>query len=221
MSNSEVVSRILNGLKSLNKDNRISKRYILKVAQEKAKFLLSQKSGSAELYREDNVYTTLKCLELEKVDIIKCGIIEFRSCKQLMKSKKKLPELIYSKLGSSVKQAISLDGMIELKPTTPTQYRLNRQRKTSNNTLYFYVQDGYLYIPDSEVESLELVLIAQDLYDLNECSSCKSKDCKSAWEYEFICSDKLLETVIQETIKEVSITKQIQADQNPNLNEGT
>ena len=221
MNNLEITSRILNTLKSLGKDGRISRRYILKVAQEKAKFLIGQKNGENSLYREQNLYSTLECLEMEKTDLIKCPIIEFRSCKQLMRSKKQLPELIHSKYGASVKEVTSLDGEHLLLPITPYQYRLNKQRKTDSAENYFYVKGNFLYIPDLEVQMVQVNLITQDLYELEQCSECKEKNCKSVWDYEFVCSDKLLEIVLQETLKEVSMTKQIQADQNPNLNEGT
>jgi len=222
MNNLEVTSRILNTLKSLSKDNRTPRRYVLKVAQEKAKFLIGQKLGESSLYREQNLYSTLECMEMEKADLIKCPIIEFRSCKQLMRSKKQLPELIHSKYGASVKEVTSLDGEFLLLPITPYQYRLNKQRKDGlKGENFFYIKDNYLYIPELEVKMVQVVLITQDLYDLEECSECKDNSCKSVWDYEFICSDKLLEVVLQETLKEVSMTKQIQADQNPNLNEGT
>lgn len=199
----------------------ISRRFILKVGQEKAKFLISQKNGENSLYREANLLSTLDCFELKKVDIIKCPIIEFRACKQLMRSKKKLPELIYSKYGASIKEVSSLDGEHLLKYITPYQYRLNKQRKTDSQELYFYIKDGYLYLPDLEIQMVQVSLITLDLYDLNELSECKDNNCKSAWDYEFICSDKLMEAVVAETIKEVSLSKQVQEDQNPNLNEGT
>lgn len=220
MNNKEFVSRILNGLKSLTKDSRISRRFVLKVGQEKAKFLISQKLGSSELYREVNLYSSIDCFEMEKVDTIDCPIIEFKTCQQLMRSKKKLPELIHSKYGASIKEVASLAGEYILTPITPYQYRLNKQRKSSSKELYYYIKDGYLYLPDSEILMVQLSVITLDLYDLNKCSACSS-GCKSVWDYEFICSDKLLEAVIGETMKEVSLTKQIQADQNPNLHEGT
>jgi hypothetical protein len=221
MNNLEITSRILNALKTLTKDGRVSRRYVLKVAQEKAKFLISQKLGENSLYREENLRTTLDCFELQKIDTVKCPIIEFRTSSSVMRSKKKLPELIHSKYGSSIKEVTSIDGAFILKPTTPHQYRLNKSRKTDSKEIYFYVKDGYLYLPDSEVKLVQLSLITLDLYDLQECSECSDKPCKSAWEYEFICSDKLLEVVIQETLKEVITTKQVQSDQNPNLNEGS
>ena len=35
--------------------------------------------------------------------------------------------------------------------------------------------------------------------------------------FEFVIPDKLLEVVVSETIKEISFNRQIQEDQNPNL----
>ena len=66
---------------------------------------------------------------------------------------------------------------------------------------------------------VDLVILTTDLYELEQCSSCSENKCKSAWEFKFICPDKLLEVVIQETIKELSLNKQIREDINPNLNE--
>jgi hypothetical protein len=43
MNNKKLVSRILNGVNSINKDARISKRYILEVSTGKAVWLRAQK----------------------------------------------------------------------------------------------------------------------------------------------------------------------------------
>jgi len=221
MNNSEFVSRVINGLKSLGKDNRISRRYILKTGQEKAKFLISQKLNDRSLYREANVFRTLKCFEMERIDVVSCPIIEFKTCSTIMRSKKKLPELIYSKYGSSIKSVTSLDGEIEINSTTPAQHRLDKKRLGYKDKAEYYDKEGSLYIINKEIFAVDVELIPTDLYDLDQCSECREKNCKSAWDYEFVCSDKLLESVVQETIKEVSISKQVQADQNPNLNEGS
>lgn len=221
MNNSNLVSRIQSLLKGTSKDGRIPRRLILKTAESKAKFLISQKLNDRSLYREQNLYQTVSCIELIDQDIIKCPIIEFKSCRNLKRSKLKLPELIHSKYGSSLKEVTSIDGQYSFEPITPSQYRLNKKRTFKTKTDYFYIQDGYLYLPDSEIEIVEIVILTTDLYELEQCSSCSKNKCKSAWDFEFICPDKLLEAVIQETIKELSLNKQIREDGNPNLNEAT
>lgn len=221
MTNKDLTSRIQTLLKGTSKDGRISNRLILKTAESKAKFLISQKLNDRSLYREQNLYQIISCIELIEQDIIRCPIIEFKSCRSLKRSKLKLPELIHSKYGSSLKEVLALDGQFSFEPITPAQYRLNKSRTLKVKKDYFYVQDGYLYLPDSDVEMVSIVVLTTDLYELEQCSSCSKEKCKSAWDFEFICPDKLLEVVIQETIKELSLNKQIREDVNPNLNETT
>jgi len=218
MNNAELVSRVLNTLKANSKDSRISRRLVLSVAESKAKFLISQKLNDKSLFREQNLYQTVECIEMIDSNIINCPIIEFRSCRKLKRSKKKLPDLIHSRYGHSLKEVVSLDGGFTFTPITAYQYRQNKSRSLIDKKDYFYVQDGYLYLPDSDVQSVTLYILTQDLYDLEQCSECSKNKCRSAWEFEFICPDKLLEVVIKDTIQELSITKQIQEDVNPNLN---
>lgn len=218
MLNLEIISRISSTLKTNSKDGRLSRRLILSIAESKAKFLISQKLNDKSLHREQNLYQTVSCIELIDDDIIKCPIVEFRSCRNLKRSKNKLPELIHSRYGHSLKEVTSLDDGITFTNTTPTQYRLNKSRSLQMKGNYFYIKDNYLYLPDSEVLSVTLNVLTQDLYELNTISGCQDGECKSAWEYEFICPDKLIEVVIQETVKELSVTKQIQEDGNPNMN---
>src|SRR5690606_33563428 len=123
---------------------------------------------------------------------------EFRSCRQLKRSKLQLPELIYSRFGSSLKEVTSIDNQHTFYPTTPSQWRQNKKRSLQSKKDYFYIQDGYLYLPDSDVDAVNLLVLTQDLYDLEQCSECSKQKCKSAWDYEFVCPDKLLEVVIQE-----------------------
>lgn len=217
MTNLEITSRVINTVKALSKDNRLSRRYVLKTLQNKAKFYISQKLTDKSLFRESNLYTSLDCVKMKEIDIYKCDIVEFRSCKKLMRSVKKLPELIYSKYGSSILEVTSLDGNYSFLSITPSQFRLNKQRTSNLKQDWFYIKDGYIYLPDSEVMSISLSLITLDLYDLEQCSDCSGNKCKSAWDFEFIVPDKLLEVVISETIKEISLNRQVQEDQNPNL----
>lgn len=220
MTNSEIVSRVRNGLNSISKDDRISRRYILHVAKQKATFLISQKLGDRSLFREDNLYKTVDCFEMEPVDVVRCEILEFRRCKSIMKSKCKLPKLIYSRYGNSLKEVITADGEKEFKPITPSQYRRDNNRLEKPEYIYYYVKDDYLYLLDTEIELVSLYLISMNLDYLEEGCGCKenSEECKSLWDYEFNVPDKLEEAIVGETIKEVAMTKQLPRDENPNSN---
>ena len=215
----ETVSRIINTFKALSKDNKLYRRHVLKVLLDKTTFYISQKLQDKSLFRESNLFTTLDCFEMKSIEVIKCDIIEFRSCKKLMRSKKKLPKLIYSKYGASILEVTSIDGEYLFIPVTPQQFKLNKKRVGASevNQSFYYIKDGYLYLPDSDVRIVSVNLLTLDTYEKEQCSSCSDQKCKSFWDFEFVIPDKLLEVVVSETIKEISFNRQIQEDQNPNL----
>jgi len=219
MLNSEIVSRVTNTINALTKDSRKSRRYILKVCRDIAETLISQKLGEKSLIKEDNIYSTINCFEMERIDVVKCDIIEFRRCKVVMRSKCKLPKLINSRLGNSLKEVTSIDDEREFKAVTPAQYRRNKERGESDY-IYYYVKDGYLYIPDQQILMVNLYLITLETENIDNCSSCSDNEnaCKSLWEHEFNVPSKLVEAVITSAIQQISMSIQIPTDENPNLN---
>lgn len=217
MTNAIIVSRILNGVKALSKDDRSSKRYVLSVARQKAEFYIAAKLNDRSLYKEDNLYKSLDCFELKRIDTIKCDIIEFRTCNNIMKSVKKLPPLVYSKYGNTLKEITNLDGTIDFRATTPSEFRRDKNRIGKDSFIRFYVKDGYLYLLDTIVKSVNLYLLTLETEKIAELSECSTDDCLSLWEHDFICPSKLIENVITETIKEVAGSKQIPSDTNPNM----
>lgn len=216
-TNKEIVSRVKNQFNSTTKDTDKSNRFILFTAKNIAESYISKRLNDKRLFRQDSLYTEITCVEMESVNKYKCDIIEFRSCEKVAKSKFKLPSLIYSKLGNTVKEVTSIDGRYLFKPSTVAQFRRNSKRKKSNvQTEFFYVKDGYLYIPDSEVKMVNIYVLSLDLYELEEISNC-SEGCKSAWDYEFIVPSDLLEQVLRETASIVQTSVQIPEDESPNL----
>ena len=222
-SNNSIVSKVINSYRLLTKDGHISRRYVLKLLRDVSKNLLSKKLMDRTLALESNLYTKLECLEFEKVEMVKCPIIEFRMCRTLMKSKCKLPDPIFSRLGASITEIVSLDGMYELKLISAEQYRRNQKRKYSiDGEVYIYLaEDGHLYIPDEEIYSLNVTFMTLFPEEADECSECKKDNCKSGWDYPFIGSDKLDDVVFKEVLQILGSTyKATQEDQNQNGIEG-
>lgn len=217
MKNKKLVSRISNSLNSINKDSRISKRYILEVAIGKATYLMAQKFKEKSLFREDNILSHINCFELEEVEKYKCDIVEFKSCNRVMKSVKKVPELVYSRLGGSIKEVTNIDFSLDFRPTTPFKFRRDKRREGFGEDRFWYLKDGYLYLPETEVKRINLAIYTPNSYEAAKVSGCGVSDCLNPWEFEFKCSSKLMDIVIQETIKELSFKLQIPTDENPNM----
>ena len=223
MTKREFVSKVINALKLNNRDEHISRRFILSIAKGISKTLISQKLLDRTIAQELNLYTTIPCFEFEQIEAKRCPLIEFKMCQVLMKSKKPLPEPVFSRLGASIKDIISLDGNFRFTYLDKGQYQRNKKRQHSlKGEVYVYLDtDMHLYIPDEEIYSIDLTILTMDTEDVEDCSSCNDKKCLSKWDSEFVVSDKLSDTVLNQTLQILGVGRSIRADQNPNSQEGS
>ena len=225
ITNSEFVSRIVNNLKALSKDAHVSRRFILGIGKMKSAFLISQKIDEMTMFKEEGLITTIECFRLERVEAKVCDIFEFRLCQNLMKSTCKLPDSFFGKNGSSIVSISSVDGTHVYDYTTPQAYSLKlRNKYRKGNVRYYYIKDGFLYLPESTNELVELRMFVADRDAAEECCDCpnkdKTKNCKSKWDSEFICPDRFLDLVMRGTLQEVgSFYRTSIPDENPNLDE--
>lgn len=223
MNKKEFVSQITGLLKANNKDNRLPKRLILKVGEDVVTFLIAQKLMDRTISSETNLYTTIPCFEFEQIESKRCPSLEFRMCKTLMRSIKPLPKLVFSRLGASIKEVVALDGDFVFTFVDEAQYRRNKKRQCQlNNNIFVYLgTDNHLYIPDREILSVDITVLTIDNINAQKASDCTEENsCKSFWDYEFVCSDKLLESVKDVTLQRLLMGKQIKEDQNPDNIEG-
>jgi hypothetical protein len=157
---------------------------------------------------------------MEQISAIRCPFVELKNCRMLMRSRKTLPKLAWSRYGASVLSVTALDDQLAFYPTTLLKSGIQSKRAFGHVKQYvYYVLDDYLYIPDVYIEAVNVVALALDR-DEAECrKGCGCADrCKSYWEYEFVCPDKLSEFVIRETLQEVLGGRmQIPVDENPNM----
>lgn len=219
MTKAEVVSRISNQLRMLNVDDYISDRFVLSVAESHAIKFLTQASKRRSLDRNQFLYRELGCIEFEKVDIFSCKYVEFKSCKKLSRSKKPIDKLglIYTRYGSSIKEIHSIDRTSKVyTESTLYQLRLDKDRAPDRDPDVFYILDNYIYKPD-HVKAVSALVMGMDQYELDQMCECKN-ECKSAWEYDFICPDSLLEDVIAYSVQNILQTKQIPENETSNLN---
>lgn len=220
MTYREVVSRIQNTLNQLVKDTFIPRRYILAVFKSKAAFLTAQKLTDKTLFRETSLFKWINCVKMEEEDMIKCDKIEFKRCQSIMKSSKKLPELLWTKYGPSILAVTNLDGSKDYKLTDVRTYNILKKRKGFEKFKGDYAlvyPDNHIYIPDSKIKMINVLIYSLDekADDVSECDDCK--ECRDYWDTKVSVSDKLLEAVIGETLKEIAMRVQIPKDENPNL----
>ena len=211
MTYGEAVSRVINTYNSLNKDQHISRRYVLHLIQNKKLLIVSRKLRDFSLLDQEKVLRYIDCFELEPEDTKKCHI-NVNNCQHLMKSKEQIPDLHYSRLGSSLIRVETLDGQ-KIDNVKSKKSYFNRPF-TSDKTVGYYVKDSYLYIVNQPLKMVNLALIPVKEEDLDK----ENKECKSLWDYSLNLPDDISEAVIMEVYKDLGIHKQIPADPNPNMN---
>lgn len=217
MTKGELVSLVWHDLRALNKDEHLSRRHILNTAQSYAKDYVTKKLTDGTLFKEEKLFSTIKCFELEKDDIVKCDIVEFKRCNNLMKSKEQLPDLISSRFGPAVVSVRSVSGQ-DFSLTSPSAFSNLKYSKFPNLSRFlYYVEDNYLYLPDSEFELVDIKILTLDTESVDELSGCSTCDeCESTWDKTFVCPDRHIRDVINATVAELSGTwRRITPDENP------
>lgn len=223
MTNGEFVSGILNEGKFLNKDTMISRRYVLAKARGIVETYVAQRLDSMDISQQYDIVSTINCFELEFVEGIKCGVVDLVSCDSVMKSKKKLPKILNGRIGSAIVSVTSLDGKYSFKQTSPARF-LNKLKSkyTRDKEAYYLIQDGYLILPNSEVEYVKIEYITLHTEDVEDCECDSDSGCKTVWDSKFICPDNIFTMVRDKTMQEIaSIILQVRADENPDLDENT
>lgn len=217
MTQGEIVSLINQSFNTVNKDMFIPRRFILSTFKNIAKSLVAIQADRKQLYRLSKMFTVLNCVELKSVDIISCPIVEFRTCRSLMKTKKPLPDMIETKIGPVIILVQNLDGTKIFYQKSALEMSNQNKRRGAEKFEggYYYVINNDIYIPDSEIEVVKITLLTLD--DNTECDSCSEGQCKSYWDKELIIPDKLLMVAIQQTIQQISMRFQIPKDENPDL----
>jgi hypothetical protein len=219
MTNGEFVSEIRNHLKLLNKDDRLSARYILSTAYTFVEYIINARPLSSVM-RDLSVFKTAECIELERVQYTSCPIAEFRTCDKIMRSKKKVPKMFINSVGYIIESLANIDvSEIYLPLKTPKDYTKSKKRQFGNTFKYYYIHEGYLYLLNttSEIVTLNAMFYDEQEVDcFSQCADCD--DCRSKLELQFVCPREFISTVRDQVLQVVGgINKKIVEDENPNL----
>ena len=221
MTYNEVISRVQNTLNAINKDMYIPKRYILAVLKSKAEFLVSQKFNDKSLFREMNIFSWVNCVEMKEMDTYMCGLVELEDCGTVMVTKVKLPELIWSRYGSSILMVSNITNSKKYQLISPLEFMNIKNRSNFEKFKGKYAiiyPDNRIIIPDSTVKKINVLLYTLDesIINMGYCEECDN--CNNYYDAEFNLPNKIGEAVIQEAIKEISLRMQIPKDELPSGN---
>jgi len=222
LTNREIISDIVNDLRALNLDDRVSKRYILSKLRSFASLFINRDSESRRLYTMSEIWTNVSCVELCEVPLVDCCDIDIPNCTMVMKSRKKIPDLIQNKFRELL-QVLNPKFSREFTFTTPEQYKNILNREFYDKRIkYYWIQNGFLIVPDALVTTVTLRGVFLEPAEANKLNSCipeSEQECVSILDQPFVCPDYLVSVVKQETLKDLfNFYKRNVVDEAPNLN---
>jgi len=229
ISNREFVSQIWNNCKSLNIDDFIAPKFVLTMATNIAADFIKKDNDNRRLWKMSEGWKEAECLPLIEVPISSCPELDTMVCKRLMRTVDKLPDTFSTRYGNLIKHVASVNFGQFYDPVSPRQYKaiMNREFVDYRKKYYFFI-GGYLYIPDSQVESLRVEAYFKRPWEVDilnfkneQCDTCSKEPCIKPLNYEFIAPEYLFNNIKEEVLKQLrAVYLQVNPDQYPNLEKG-
>lgn len=226
------LSDLSQSLKSNSLDQFVSPKWLyLKSQAVIGNFLAKDNNSNKQLFKLSQNWAELQCIELIEVDVTSCDVDIFL-CQKLMRSKYKLPEMYEAKTGSLLRQCTSVDYSNSYNPIFSARLWKTTQKREYKSKKYFFISDGYLYIPipKGETSVPEIVRLEGYFKNLRDvdvfnskqgCGSCKEDEvvCKSMLDYDMVIPSYLEDDVKKEVVNQtMNSYGRIPKDELPNLN---
>lgn len=234
MTYREFISTVLVNSKAITSDGFIPPKFIYSETLITISDLIKQdKDMKRAFWRNTDFYgwKRLNCIELEEVPITECGVMGCNGAYKILKSKKKLPEMYKSMFGSIIKFVATTNYSQYFDPTNPRQWtNIQKRRYKDKSKRYYFITNGYLYIPmtEEEVIPLEEVTLegffesSLEVEQFNQVPDLSGKItivCKSPLDYEIPCPSYLLNIVEKEILQKLkNLYLSLPQDDYANLN---
>lgn len=207
----KVVSDIINELSAYNLDDRLSYRYVKNRLFDAAAIFVKQDAENRRLFKLSNLWAKPECIDLEEVSFPGC-----ESCKTIKRTKVKLPEAYQTSYGLTLK-VLNADLSAEYLPTTPSGYSDISAREYESKIGYYWLSDGYLYIPDND--EIDYVMVTGIFKEGVDVLGQESSDCKKPLDFVFSFPDYIISLAKTQVINDI-IAKHIQipVDERPDDN---
>lgn len=196
----QVVSDLASTLKSVNLDDRISFRYLANVFRDKFSTFLRVEGRSRDVFKQAGIWQPLDCIELEDVSVTACG--DIGDCQTLKRSVKKLPESYTTNYGVLLK-ILTINGLQEFKQIMQSfDYQDYVNREYGPTKEVFWLQDNYIYIPNTTVEAVRGVIIPKDPIAVDKANG-RCNACASPLEAQLNYPDYLITLAKQEVLRDL------------------
>lgn len=175
---SDIQGYINSGLRS--DEVNVSPRLIYNLMNSGRSALLKAKMDLQKNQNISNInYSTLPCVQMEKVSIADCPCIG-ESCKNILRSKYQLPKFLTSIFGESIEYVTTIDGFVKFNKSSLLEINQLDYYQYKVDTTDWFIEDRYLYVkPSTKYKHLQIVRIRAIFEDAIEVNKFKQLNCKS------------------------------------------
>ena len=194
----QIVSDLALDAKALNIDDRISFRYLANKFRDKLAYFLRLDARSREFVKDLTIWKAIRCVELEDIATNLCDYID--DCNTLKRSKVKIPDAYNTNYGLLIK-VFTIDRIKQFTLILSNNLKTYTTGEFISNKLCCWIEDGYLYIPNTDIESVTVLILAKDPSQVDALNNCTT--CNYPLESDLNYSDYLITLAKAEVMKEL------------------
>ena len=206
----ELCSDIQNELKANNIDDRYSFRFLSSRFKDKIRNFLKQDADSRKILKIPELWNAFPIMRMVEEPYVNYNV-DIPDMRLLMKSTKEVGKTFSTNYGNLLK-VFNISGDIEYHIVTKTLYKEILNLEYRNKQLkYAWIENGFLFIPDSAVEEVKLIGLPENPTDL-DCDPC-AKPLDAVFNF----PSYLIDIVKKDILNELLPAKRIPEDTKPNL----
>jgi len=211
-TNRDFVSLVRSTHRLLSADGSLNDRSVLSQGKVIATTLIKRELNLRKLVATDTIYTTIPCIDMEQVPLSEC--CDFVDNRKISRSKYPLPKINESNYFYAIK-VFAIDMNRKLDEITPERYINILRLPASIPNVYFWIQNNYLYVTDSNVAKIRVAaFFDEDVPDyIMRPSDCpcatvvkKEDNCINPLDREFKCPGYLMDAVVKMTSQQLLTT---------------
>jgi hypothetical protein len=217
----EIISRVRNDNKLVGADVRLSDRAIFNKIKTKRDYFIKMEDDKKKLLNHIQIFTPLH--EVELMDVPSVEALGFDIGRMVKRSKNKIPKIVMAGYGPIIRRVSSLDGSELIHQTTENSYSRKVKLDTHkyDNTLYFFMKNGYMYLPNVVWPSISMEAYFEDELEIEGLNNCETDICYAMQDREFLVPAYLNEVIAEKTAEEIAryylrVPDKVEVDKNPN-----
>lgn len=191
----DMISRVRSAFKLVDADNIISNRVVADELRAAALKLIKQQTDKRRLLASDNVFTTIKCLQMEQVPITSC--CSYQDPCQVSRSIFKLPRVAENIYGPMA-ELYSIKGNAKFDYADVDRYvNLLRLYPDRKGLRYWWISEGHLYVSDPLIETVKFRAVFEQEFTVKDYECGNIPSCPdNPMDLEFKCPGYLESDVV-------------------------